>query len=387
MTHPPVLISKPSKNKSIDTPYYGIYTADFTDVRPRFLANTPYRKTGVGVSQFEYLGPNGRSYQVYKNSLPLWPEATNNGNPGQVWWAPMYNRVYANFLNKMKGGQDAQVGTALAEYGKTADFVKDKVSLISEFTQSYTSDPGYEKARTKMLKRKLKEAESGKYKVPDSVRNRWAWLLRKQRWSGPSQLGKLWLEYWMVVAPTIGDVHTALQVLSRDIPFGRVKSGTHNTDLVPNTSLNAIVGYKDTRIFRKMSLSAEVRLKNKNLALAQSLGLLNPLLIVGQTTPWSWMLGWFINWEQVLSSWTDFAGYDVRNACLSVRCSGTSRVWSQSGGWLNACLATQYVELYARQNPNVIPPPTLLLSVPGRLSITRALTSMSLVITTLSGWK
>jgi hypothetical protein len=58
----------------------------------------------------------------------------------------------------------------------------------------------------------------------------------------------------------------------------------------------------------------QVRINNPNLALAEQLGLVNPLVFVYERTPFSFVLNWFVNIEQFLSQGTDFMGLSILNA-------------------------------------------------------------------------
>lgn len=188
----------------------------------------------------------------------------------------------------------------------------------------------------------------------------------------------------MVVAPTIGDIHSSLQVLSRDVHQGGVfatATDRGNYRFFENGWFSTID--ETLRVKAVVRLGADLTVSNGNRVLAQSLGLLNPLVIVGEALPWTWFVGWFVNWKQVFNSWTDFSGYDVSKTYQT-------RFLTVEGEryYLNKITRestnTKLFGFAINRSVGGIAYPKLQFSVPEALSWSRAATAISLVVNLLT---
>lgn len=131
------------------------------------------------------------------------------------------------------------------------------------------------------------------------------------------------LEYKFGWAPLINDIHTSAQILTDGIPATRVRASAslpfrqHYRDEGSMYSILAVT----TTGFRRMSHGAEVSVSNPNLWLANQLGLVNPLGVAWELVPFSFLIDWFVNVGQVLSSISDTAGLSLTNEYTSTRTS------------------------------------------------------------------
>lgn len=188
-------------------------------------------------------------------------------------------------------------------------------------------------------------------------------------------------------APAVADIHNAVKVVMIDrypesIP---VRAGS-STSVALAQKVNDTLGYDNSYINGKVSchITAYVKVVNPNLAMAGELGLLNPLSIAWQVIPFSFLVDWFGNIGQVLSSFSDLVGYEVIHASHTF--SGNLEMVRQ--GIINApnspTNATLYCQCSAKSSPMVrkmgLPSPVLQFRFPERLSITRAATSISLLV-------
>lgn len=73
------------------------------------------------------------------------------------------------------------------------------------------------------------------------------------------------------------------------------------------------VGWQRTYKQVVVKVGAEFAVDNPNLFLANSMGFVNPLSVAWELVPFSFVLDWFINVGQVISSYTDFLGLSVQN--------------------------------------------------------------------------
>jgi hypothetical protein len=115
------------------------------------------------------------------------------------------------------------------------------------------------------------------------------------------------------------------------------------------------------------------RLVNPNVALAQRLGILNPLVIALNVSPWSWLLGWFVNLNQWCDQWSAFSGYSFTDVYVTrfTTFQGSKTVtfdpaarWEVDGMYIQRQLRLPIVKLHFK-NFN--------------LSLTRAATAVSLL--------
>lgn len=335
-----------------------------------FLTPLPYKRFGFKVTSFHSyttkwgqprLGTvcswldNAGLYMVQDQSSVLRP-----------WLITVKNRAYEKFIEKVHK-ERAEIGTATVEARKSLDMIADRCAWLA---RSYKL---LRKGRFRDFSRSL-----GVKPLPKH---------RETRWSRPQDAAGLWLEYWMGWAPTVADIHNAVKVVMidrypEDIP---VRAGS-STSVTLTQKINDTLGYDNSYITGKVSchITADVRVTNPNLAMAGELGLLNPLSIAWQTIPFSFLVDWFGNIGQVLSSFSDLVGYEVKHASHTF--SGKLEMVRQ--GIINAenspTDATLYCQCSATSSPMVrimgLPSPVLQFRFPEQLSITRAATSISLLV-------
>lgn len=138
-----------------------------------------------------------------------------------------------------------------------------------------------------------------------------------------------WLEYYFGWVPLIGDIHSAVDILQSPLKDQFVsavktaKSGTYY-DLQQPYEMSRPTAFNDwsyIRFYERVSYPLalvrqghQVAVSNPNLFLANQLGLVNPATVIWELIPFSFVVDWFINVEQFLSSGTDFIGLTCNNA-------------------------------------------------------------------------
>lgn len=345
--------------------------------RPRFIVTTPL-KQGI-VTMRGKTGDPSWHYQMSVTEQPYWGVYQEGGStPNWATSGDLYNAAYGRFVAKMNmSDSKSELGAGLIEYGKTAEFVRDKFNTLEDYVMNIDNSKRVP-ARKKLLAALSRKSRDQKY--IDSLRR----AAFRERWAIPRWLGSRWLEAWMVIAPTIGDITGSLAVLASDLPPRRVRG----------SAKDAYSGYKpwtwsDLRRYgpyagtKRLAITADVRVTNPNTYLANQLGVLNPFTIAGQVTPWSWMVGWFVNWEQVLNSWTDFAGLSVSNICIVHKHEIEGKLnFSYYSSY--KCSSTVWAKSYGRMPQGGLSLPTLSVTLPNKLSISRAATSISLIVNLLT---
>jgi hypothetical protein len=277
------------------------------------------------------------------------------------------NRCYAKLVDEI--GKGAQLGTALAELGESYEMI-------------------YRRARTlrkafNALRRFDLPDVARQLALPDDVRRN-----AERKVSKRNLLSSNWLEYWLGWAPSVADIAQAVDVIQREIPYKKFKVAvTTNVSTqwgelksdqdfqFASSSIRGVLGY-----------FGKVRVTNPNLYLAQQMGLVNPFLTGFQLLPLSFIVNWFVNLEQVLGSCTDFLGLALEDTGEFTSMTGSgSEVWGVRTPSPPGTVVMEYFELKyngfgATRTSGGIPAPTLTASLPDRLSISRAATSVALLV-------
>lgn len=322
-------------------------TATWYRQKPPYTLPLPYEKRTGQVSN---LGPgSSRPWQ--------W-----EGFAQSVDSSRAYNQAYDRLVGKL--GDTAGLGVSLVQWREADAMIRNRGNQLRSF--------GVALAR----RNPLGVAAS----LGLSIRQVQA--IMRTRYGVARSLSDLWLEFWFGWKPAVSDIYTACEVFNRDIPWGRIRaSGEQKTPLAVRVSPFCDVGCSghaySTRC--KVSLGVDVRLVNPNVNLLNQLGLLNPGLVAFDAIPWSFVLGWFVNVESWLRSFTDFAGWELRNGYISTQKEvfGNS-FWSGPAPY-NTWGNTGHGFLATRGTVSTFPRPRLQLK---ELSLkpARALTAITLLV-------
>lgn len=187
------------------------------------------------------------------------------------------------------------------------------------------------------------------------------------------------LEYSFGWAPLISDISGAISVLQRGVPPVRIKVSSVVPDRSSGSSSPS--GWTDQWSItgsNRVVLGCDIYVDNPNLFLANQLGLVNLASVAVELMPFSFIVDYFVNVSEFLSSFTDLWGVRVLNPYRQYK---TDYTISQSAfgptvpyrGWT------------ARRRGNMritgpLPGPTLRIREPWVLSPQRALTSVSLLL-------
>lgn len=272
------------------------------------------------------------------------------GYESRLEYARSYNRAYAKFVDTMS--EVSELGTTLAEYRSAHQmFMKRGQQLLRGWTY---------------LKRGKFRRFLQTFGVVPHARD------RQRRFNKPKQAGGLWLEYWMGWAPTVGDLHASAIAMATSVNMATIREAAGQPFKVTDP-------YGRWRAEGKTIclLQADVEVINPNLDLASRLGLINPVSILYNLMPWSWMVGWFVNFSQVINSFSDFAGKRLHRAFRTYH-----SVWNSAGHGIYAPFYGSYRSVQTRRTPIPItlPTPYLRFTMPKELSVTRAATLISLLV-------
>lgn len=278
--------------------------------------------------------------------------------------ARLGNKSYARMVEKLRNG--SQLGSALALAGESWSMVS------SRAYQLYRAYRALKRGRFAEFRRWLRVRPLEKH--------------QHTRWTKPKDASAIWLEYWMGWGPLLSDISTSVEVLqSQWTTDGVVLEGKSSE----KTKFEYVTYYSGQPTVSitvegrlRMVQGCRVRVVNPNLFLANQLGFVNLAYVAYDMTPWSWFLNWFIPIENFIQSWTDFAGLEVsdRYATYFYKARGSHLRQTSWVGGSFAHAIERSVLLSAMQRDTSLIKPALTLQIPGRLAMTRAATSISLLV-------
>lgn len=135
-----------------------------------------------------------------------------------------------------------------------------------------------------------------------------------------------WLEYHFGWEPLVKDIGAAVDVLQKPFPKRKV-SGSGDGRVYSRTQVDNNYGPIEgsTRLTTltegKTSclIAAVASVSNPNLYLANQLGFTNPASIAWELVPFSFVVDWFVNVGDILSSMTDFMGVSFEKSRVNFR--------------------------------------------------------------------
>lgn len=137
-------------------------------------------------------------------------------------------------------------------------------------------------------------------------------------------LSDQWLEWHFGWEPLVQDIGNAIEVLQKaDFGLRRVRGKSRYNNQYdyrldnssnPDTHLPGEVSLIHRKVRHDFLFQADVRISNPNAYLANQMGFVNPLSVAWELVPFSFVVDWFGNVGQVLSSMTDFVGLELQNS-------------------------------------------------------------------------
>jgi hypothetical protein len=180
----------------------------------------------------------------------------------------------------------------------------------------------------------------------------------------------------------VSDLYSAAQVLSKPIPNPVVRGrgfgpGTAKVNFnFPPGPYQA--GQQMWTEWTRVQLIANMKVVNPNLNLAQRLGLTNPLTVMFELIPFSFVAGWFVNFEQVLAQYTDFMGISFEQPMTTTMASVmTYELWGVYA-WSITCRAI------SMQRVSGITGPVLKVNPSLGINLGQATTSVALLVQQLA---
>lgn len=243
-----------------------------------------------------WIKPQPYSYELGKfNSLLNTSE--NTYHPSEFMGDPDYafsskfakqarNLAYADFIEQLKPAQ-AEMLTLYQERRKTWEMISSRAFNLAVGIIAAKNGNVYA----------LKQAWGRHAGIRSNLR----------------KAGSHVLEYSFGWAPLMSDLSSGIEVVANGVPPARI-TGRSKYPVRNSRWLYAPRYYLGgTRWNDEWSarMGATIGINNPNLALANQLGLLNPVATLWELVPWSFVVDYVVNVGDFISSFTDLAGFDL----------------------------------------------------------------------------
>lgn len=309
------------------------------------------------------------------------------------------NKAYSKFQGKLRYGS-ANLGVSLGEWKSSSQMIYNRsVGLLKALDQANRQILKDRKLREKIKARGLlmrdiigawdEHGNVTRYvdrKIDPKKRRQInpGWSLRPGAYV--KKASDMHLEVAFGWTPLVQDVHAALTTVCRDgIPDNWVSvraSEFHEKKVRP---FAGPVEWIDVQLYGKFTTtySANVTITNPNLWLLNRLGLVNPAVVAYDLVPWSFVVGMFVNINQMLMSMTDEVGLSLTNQSITrtaLRYVHTSQFTQlTSGPYVGAAAMSHHKRFYKRRVVGVALKPTLTFHVP-EMNLDLLVTTTALVI-------
>jgi hypothetical protein len=294
----------------------------------------------------------------------------------------LYAKAYSSFREKV--GAAAELGAAIAQSQKSIDMIEKRVKQVWELYQTF------KKGRVLQVTKRGRLRLGQNRPVPFDTRK------------SAKEMGGTVLELLYGWLPLMGDIYSATEVLSRPIRPKMLHAKVRNVEYFP-TSVRSSDGtnkWEHTQLDRleqHITIRALIEIQNPNLDLVNRLGLINPMTILWEVIPFSFIVDWFVNVQDFLGSMTDFEGAILkdphRTTFTKWRRSRreftdynyNSPVWSGPPSYFpfqryTGTKTWSYSGVYCKRITGSIPGPSLVMQGGNPLSFRRALASVALLL-------
>lgn len=377
-------------------------------VKKRYLESETDRLTVIKYGEVEpvKLEKYSRNNPYYKNTqrstapqeptrIPDRLPANQSGPFPDVITPPAAINRLVGKVNEVLQGPKGELLTSAVEWKSSLDMITKRAGTLIEAYSALRKGHLFEVAKILGIPNKTAQ------QVVRRSRKKLKWSLRAppkergkkkpvERYASPTSA---WLEYWMGWAPLMGDIGHALNTLVRTPPpnnhFSVGVRVTVPTVVVEQGSpLSHYYFRKQTDSTGVLSAYGNFIVTNHNLNLLNQLGFVNPALTMWQIVPFSFIVDWFGNVGQVIGSLTDNVGITLSE-------TGSARMMKTTVTTLDVgyeifydpsfrqefySLSQSGERLELRRDPGGLPKPQLNFAMLDKLSLSRAATSISLLV-------
>lgn len=240
--------------------------------------------------------------------VPIWGEGWG-GTSGPSYIRPYNNKSWEKLVENITGDR-ATLAVAALETRETWDMVANRVNGLRKAYKALSH--GNFRGALKQLGVEPKRKHRSKTKA------------------AANEASGLWLEYWFGWAPTVNDVYSAVKVLSDEPFLQRLRiSATSGTSLSAGRKTSGSGDYRTSADFQGscfVKQGGTFWIKNENHLLLNRLGMMNPLSVMWERVPFSFVVDWWSGVGNVIDSWTALAGVGMENTYTTRMVKGTTLV-------------------------------------------------------------
>lgn len=190
-------------------------------------------------------------------------------------------------------------------------------------------------------------------------------------------VGNTWLEYHFGWEPLVQDIYNSVDTLTGTIGEGKHTGRARFKVTTIDKPLDYWISNLQGRMFVKMG--ARFTLVNPNAFLREQAGLTNPASWLWEAIPFSFLVDWVSNVSQCLSAMTDYTGLSISDPYTTVIAVASSRDTLVSP----ASPVDAFFTSVRMARSYGLDGPSLKLSLPRGLSVTRGATAIALLLQTL----
>lgn len=214
-----------------------------------------------------------------------------------AFWAGLENKTYAKLFSLIKSDK-AGLGVNLAQVGKSIQMIRDRTTKVATMLSQKEAELW---AHRRVIRRRLGKTPSD--------------------WRGVAQArASDILEGQFGWAPLISDAVATMAILANGVPYSPWLRASRKQPISTSSGEVFAPYFTDTETwegFIRCTYSVQVEVTNPNLWLLNQLGLINPATVALDAVPWSWVVSMFLNYNQVLNSFTDQAGIELSNISVT----------------------------------------------------------------------
>lgn len=276
------------------------------------------------------------------------------------------NRSYDKLVNQV--GDSSTWANNMLEYTGTTDMIVGRVSQLTRFANALRKGDFSKAAKSLKLDN-----------PPKGYRG------KKNR--SPKDFGDAFLEWHFGWEPLINDIGQSVETLQKtDFGLRQIRSSVleqYQENHRFESGDSYIRDEQQGTLQVKMGISA--RISNPNAFLANRMGFVNPLSVAWEAVPFSFVVDWFANVGQCLSSFSDFVGVEITDSFTTTFQRG-NRYWKNvtgsSPGFPSVTYTFGSFGVICERQPFVSGPSLEVKPFKG-LSLTRAATAISLLVKAL----
>jgi hypothetical protein len=269
------------------------------------------------------------------------------------------NKSYAKFVDSL--GDRSLWATNLLEMGQSVDMITRRALQLKRFVTKLNHFDFFGAGRELGLPKDRAIAKNLKRESKAFANN--------------------FLEYHFGWEPLVKDIYAATESVTNPFKPKRYRGRGRYSDQVVSYGNGSMF---ITKTESKCQHQADISVSNPNALLMSQLGLVNPASVVWEAVKFSFVVDWFANVGQVLSSMTDFVGLSLTNSFTSTsqKITVDEYYYSWSSSVPSVRLLTQHIVtqgVYVNRSLGITGPVLAIKPFKG-LSVTRGATAIALLL-------